>query len=63
MILIYFFLFVFFLKMYIEYMRIFITDMYINAQHMTEHSVDEILHHKNHKNQSREFILDKLRPY
>ena len=43
-------------------MRIFITDMYINAQHMTEHSVDEILHHKKHKNQSREFILDKLRP-
>lgn len=42
-------------------MRIFITDMYIDAQHMTEHSVDEILHHKNHKNQSREFILDKLR--
>ncbi len=35
--------------------------MYVNAQHMTEHSVDEILHHKNHKNQSREFILDKLR--
>jgi len=47
---------------YVERMRIFITDMYINAQHMTEHSVDEILHHKNHKNQSREFILDKLRP-
>jgi len=33
-------------------MRIFITDMYINAQHMTEKFVDEILHHKNHKDQS-----------
>ncbi|MEC8078209.1 MAG: hypothetical protein VX093_04110 [Pseudomonadota bacterium] len=43
-------------------MRLFITFMYINPQHLTEHSLDEIIHHKNHKNQSREFILDKLRP-
>jgi len=42
-------------------MRLFITCLYLNAHHATEHSVDEILHHKNHKNQSREFILDKLR--
>jgi len=43
-------------------MGLFITCLYLNAHHATEHSVDEILHHKNHKNQSREFILDKLRP-
>ena len=42
-------------------MRIFITLLYINAQNLTEHSVDEIVHHVHHKGQSREFTLDKLR--
>ena len=42
-------------------MRIFITSLYINAQNLTEHSVDEIIHHVHHKGQSREFTLDKLR--
>ena len=40
-------------------MRIFITSLYINAQNLTEHSVDEIVHHVHHKGQSREFTLEK----
>ena len=43
-------------------MRIYIIFMYSNAHYQTEHSVDEILHHIHHKGQTRDFILDKLRP-
>jgi len=43
-------------------MRIFINFMYVNAQNQTEHSVDEILHQAHHKGQTRDFILNKLRP-
>ncbi len=43
-------------------MRIYIIFMYSNAHYQTEHSVDEILHHTHHKGQTRDFILDKLRP-
>ena len=43
-------------------MRIYITYMYTNAHYQTEHSVDEILHHTHHKGQTRDFVLDKLRP-